>query len=1087
MKDRTVRTARQVAVFLIALWIFSSIGFAQPVSNRYALVLEDPPVSSRFASREQVRSAAALSYRQQIEGRQRSLRSELASRRVTVTGSASTLVNAVFVVAPASRLAELKSLPGVQDVVPLRRYRRSLNRATGLLDAPAAWSALGGTANAGAGIKIGILDSGIDQTHPAFQDPSLPRPPGYPLCSGGDCDYTNNKVIVARSYVRQLAAGTSAANPAADSRPDDYSARDRDGHGTAVASCAAGVTNTGALTITGMAPKAYLGNYKIYGSPEVNDFTSDDVIIQALEDALNDGMDIVSFSSGGPAFNGPLDSGAACGNNPGVPCDLAAQAFENAARAGLVIVAAVGNEGGDGYFYPTFNSISSPADAPSVIAVGATTNSHVFVASVGLSGAGVPSSLQSIPAQPGAGFMPIGAVAAVLVNVTQLGNDGLACTALPGGSLNGAFALIERGTCTFATKLANAQAAGAAGVVFYMADQSAPISPGGLSGSTIPAVMIANSDGLALRSFIDANAGQTAVMNAAGIEQNAAAFNQLAGFSSFGPSAGDAAIKPDLVAVGTSVYMAAQSYDPLGALYSSNGYAVADGTSFATPLTSGAAALVKQAHPDFTAAQVKSALVNTASQDVVTDDSGDPVDVQWLGAGKLDAGAALNAGVAAVPASISFGVVTSTLPATRQIQLINSLPNAVTLAITIVRSSLAAGGNLALDRQAILLGAAGTPAATGTVSLTLSGSVPARGEYSGALVIQGSGVLLRVPYMFLVASGVPANIIPLTGMGFDGTVGQGIPDGIISFKLVDAFGVPVAEAPVSFSSRGGGTLQNADVRTDNYGIAAAEPILGAQPGGYSFTAMAGGLSLTFPGTARRQPAISVAGLTNAATFATQPLVPGSYLTIFGSGLSDTSDSATTATLPLAIDYVNVTFDVPSAGISVPGHLIYVSPTQVNVQVPWELQGQTSAQVKVTIDYSNGNVVTVPVADCGPAFFEVSPGVVAALDLNYKLIGADNPAQRGQIIQLFANGLGPVTNQPASGEPAAVSPLSLTTSTPLVTVGGHPAAVSFSGLAPGFPGLYQVNVTAPPDLSPGTYPISITIGGQTSKSSGISVQ
>src|SRR5262249_10329018 len=146
------------------------------------------------------------------------------------------------------------------------------------------------------GVKIAILDSGIDQTHPAFQDASLAMPAGFPKCTTGDCAFTNNKVIVARSYVSLLAAGSDPANPAADSRPDDYSARDRSGHGTAVAMCAAGETNTGVVTITGVAPKAYLGNYKIYGSPGVNDSTTDQIIITALDDAINDGMDIVSFS-----------------------------------------------------------------------------------------------------------------------------------------------------------------------------------------------------------------------------------------------------------------------------------------------------------------------------------------------------------------------------------------------------------------------------------------------------------------------------------------------------------------------------------------------------------------------------------------------------------------------------------------------------------------------------------------------------------------------------------------------------------------------------------------------------------------------
>ncbi len=129
---------------------------------------------------------------------------------------------------------------------------------------------MGGVSNAGAGIKIGIIDSGIDQTHPAFQDKSLTPPAGFPKCTNNhpeDCNYTNNKVIVARSYIRQQSAGTNPSNVAANSIPDDYSPRDRQGHGTGTASSAAGNVNTGAVTFNGMAPKAFLGNYKVLGSP----------------------------------------------------------------------------------------------------------------------------------------------------------------------------------------------------------------------------------------------------------------------------------------------------------------------------------------------------------------------------------------------------------------------------------------------------------------------------------------------------------------------------------------------------------------------------------------------------------------------------------------------------------------------------------------------------------------------------------------------------------------------------------------------------------------------------------------------------
>jgi minor extracellular serine protease Vpr len=123
---------------------------------------------------------------------------------------------------------------------------------------------------------------------------------------------------------------------------------------------------------------------------------------------------------------------------------------------------------------------------------------------------------------------------------------------------------------------------------------------------------------------------------------------------------------------------------------------------------------------------------------------------------------------------------------------------------------------------------------------------------------------------------------------------------------------------------------------------------------------------------------------------------------------------------------------------------------------------------------------------------VSCGAACALDYpGYKLITTSNPAKRGQIIQLFANGLGPVTNPPADGVAATASPLSETPTTPVVTIGGaRGSQVSFSGLAPGyFPALYQVNVSpCPPSAQTGSaVPISLQIGGATTPAATIPVQ
>jgi len=1102
------RVGKCLSVF--GLLLFGTVAVpalrAQSPKQHYILILDDAPVAERYASAEQARSTEAETYRQQIEAKHQSVKNELASRHFQVTGSASTLLNAIFVVAPKERLAELKAVPGVKGVVTGRRYHLNLNRATGLVNAPAAWNTLGSIQTAGKGMKIAMIDTGIDQTHPAFQDSSLVVPAGFPICKAAypngsevniaNCSaYTNNKVIVARSYTPLDAAGSDPTNPAPDSTPDDYTPRDRVGHGTGTASAAAGVSNTGpqGLTFNGVAPKAFLGNYKVFGSPEVNDGAADDAIIMAIEDALADGMDVASLSLGGPALSGPLDTGATCGLPSGTPCDPLAMTVENAVHAGMVVVIAAGNDG-DGassIVAPTLNSIESPGDAPSAITVGSTTNSHYIANAVQVLGSGVPSSLQSIAGNLGDGPPPSGQTGP-LVDVTQIGDPtGLGCNAFAAGSLHGSFALIERGTCNFAVKVSNAQSAGAAGVVLYMATSDPTIIPGGLSGTNIPTIMIANADGLSLQSFIDANSGHSVTIppNATEILKASGLVNLLSFYSSVGPSIGNNAIKPDLVATGGSenfgadIYLAAQDYDPLGELYSPDRYTAGSGTSFATPLVSGAAALVKQAHPKFSPAQIKSALVNTASQVVTMDENGDVAGVQQLGAGLLNVGAAVQSTITVSPSSISFGVPAA-VPATQSFQVTNAGSSSASLSLVITPAVSSSGSKLALDQQSLTL----APGASATVNLTLSGALGSAGSYSGFVTIQGGSSTIYVPYMFLVGSPAVGNLILLSGPS-DVFAGQDA--GPIIVKLVDSNGVPIPGLNVSFTAEADASFQDIQNITDANGIAAAEAFMGNTPGNtYNFTARFGRLSAPLAATALLQPAITASSVLNAASFTSgQAIAPGSYIAIFGSNLSNTNDSATAAILPLAIDLVTVSFDVPSAQLSVPGHLIFVSPSQVNVQVPWELQGQSSVQIKVSVGdgfgLAFGNVVTVPLSNYSPAFFEIS-GQVAALDSNAHVINSANPATRGQTIQLFANGLGPVSNQPASGDPATASPLSMCTGSATVTIGTTQVSPGFCGLASGFAGLYQLNVTIPTSLAAGSFPITVAIGGHTSKASSISV-
>ena len=1070
-------------VRLILCWVVVSWPLAaQRGWERYALVLEDPPLATQVAARKDLRTAAAREVSVRLEAAQERLRQELVRRDIRVTGSAKTLVNAVFVRATEAQLEELRGLPGVRRVEHLLPLRRHLDEAVKLVGAPQAWNVLGGSGSAGAGVKIGIIDTGIDQDHPAFQDPALRPPPGFPKCQPADCAYTNNKVIVARSYVDLLVWGDDPEV----SRPDDLSPRDRVGHGTALAMIAAGGRASGpSATITGMAPKAFLGNYKVFGSPGVNDTTFHEALLGALEDAFDDGMDIVTMSVGSPALYGALETGAACSEVGANACDVRAQAVENAVRAGMAVVVSAGNDGDLGNLFPTLNTLHTPGTAPSAITVGASTNAHVWFSSVRVAGADVPSNLRDLPARFGDGPRPAGTLRAPLKDVSRTEPDGLACSPVGSGTLTGVVALIQRGVCAFSTKVNNAQKAGAVAAIIYQVDGSDYVfSPVNLAETAIPAVMIGNTDGKNLKGFL-ANLPDREVTLDPALRALRAEFDTVADFSSRGPAIGDASIKPELVAVGTDLYTATQRFDPNGDLYDPSGFTATQGTSFSVPMVAGAAALVKQRNPGFAAAQLKSAVVNTATAEVR--DGSEQARVTAVGAGKLNAEGAVRTNVTVEPATLSFGVVSQgALPMSRTLKIANGSNSRLTVAV--------APRDQDSNARLTLSAASVNEGATTTISVRLEGTLPLPGAYAGAITIRGGAVDLRVPYLYLVGDGAPYNIFPLEGWDFVGHVSELIPGKRITLKLIDRHGVPVRNAPVRFRvTLGGGTIDTADPQTDVYGIAAAKVYLGPQLGEQEFTAEAGGLTVYFNGRARVRPVIETNGVVNAASFERgKAVAPGSYIAIFGRGLSETTRVFSTPYLPLSLARVSVSFDVPAKNLSLPGRLHFVSDSQVNVQAPWELEGLNTVWIKVSIGDSSTAVYTLPLADYSPAFFEYAEPasgrqLIAALDEKYALVGTGNPALRGRIVQLYANGLGPVDNPPPSGEITPPQPLAATRLTPTLTVGGRPATVQFSGLAPYNVGLYQLNVVVPPDAPTGLQAVVISAGGVMSKAATLPIQ
>jgi minor extracellular serine protease Vpr len=171
-----------------------------------------------------------------------------------------TVLNGFGVKLNGASFDSLRAGPGVVSVEPSLTYALSMNRSVGVINAPAAWSALGGVANAGAGMKIGVIDSGIDQTHPFLTDNSLNPPAGFPKFDPGNQQFTSKKVIVARVYFTPNEGKGFTAEALQD-------------HGTHVSGTIAGVNGTTAPAngktpavsgLTGVAPKAFLGNYNVF-------------------------------------------------------------------------------------------------------------------------------------------------------------------------------------------------------------------------------------------------------------------------------------------------------------------------------------------------------------------------------------------------------------------------------------------------------------------------------------------------------------------------------------------------------------------------------------------------------------------------------------------------------------------------------------------------------------------------------------------------------------------------------------------------------------------------------------------------------
>ena len=608
---------------------------------------------------------AVRSYRAQLNARRNELKRWLRANapRAKVTGEYDVSLNAVAVQLNGTPLATIAAAPMVQSAEYNALYHPNLSESYKIINASDAWIAAGGRATAGAGIKIGDIDTGIDHLHPFFDPTGFTYPDGFPKCDAADsashhedqdCNYVSQKVIVAKVFY----------NKAQQQGLDAQAIQD---HGTHTAGIAAGVTGKTAVVngvsiddMSGIAPGAWLGNYNVFPGGVLNARSED--ILNAVDAAIEDGMDVLNLSLGGSYH----------GNN-----DLLAMGLDNAVDAGVVVAVAAGNSG------PGQGTLQSPGRARKIITVAASTNKHF----VGQPFTYPASGGTTIGAAVG-DFPPLPTSSFGLWFNTQL----TACTSVDPGA-SGNVVVVNRGDCTFSTKVRNAIAAGAIGVVVInnVAGDPVAMAKDGGGGDDLPAVMIGKNEGAALRAANPPDASAVATF------QEFVTANQdiLAGFSSQGPTAVDFAVKPDVTSVGVNVLSSITCVGkPETCPGDGTGWAFFSGTSMSTPHIAGSAAVLLNLDSSWSPAQVKSALVNRADL-VVTDAVTGTHDVgpTAQGAGRENLSVSADATTWMDPASASFGRVTVGHPTSVTITLYNPTGSDQTFAVSKLKFTPSTFGN----------------------------------------------------------------------------------------------------------------------------------------------------------------------------------------------------------------------------------------------------------------------------------------------------------------------------------------------------------------------------------------------------------
>jgi subtilisin family serine protease len=696
--------------------------------------------SPAATGRRLANSSAEQSYEKHIERTEAafldSLRGKVSGARVGTR--LRTVYGGLALTAPANRLRDLLKLPGVVAVQEDSPRRTQTDSSPGFIGADAPGT---GDDDAGAGVVVGVLDTGVWPEHPSFAETATSQaPPAKADGTPRTCDFGDNPLTPQGDPFtcnRKLIGGAAfldayLSDPARASEERFHDARDSEGHGTHTASTAAGnalasapVFGTERGPLRGIAPGAWVSVYKVCGVQGC--FASDSAA--AVGQAIRDGVQAINFSISG-------------GTDPSTdPVELA---FLDAYAAGVFVAASAGNSGpGAG----TANHLS-----PWVTTVAASTQRREFVSTLRLSVGGATRTLTGASITAGAGPAPV-----VLAESVQ-GYGKLCGTRPPADAFAGRIVACERGGgIGRVDKGNNVRLGGAVGMILY----NPTLQDVETDNHWLPTVHL--PDGAGFTAFMRAHPqGVTGTFTTG--EKRSGPGDVMAAFSSRGPVG--QFLKPDVTAPGVQV-LAGHTPTPDSVTGGPPGqrFQAIAGTSMSSPHVAGAAAWLKSRHPDWTPGRIRSALMTTATTAVVKEDLRTPADAFDMGAGRIRVDRATTAGLVfdesparfAALAADPVNAVHLNLPSVNapvmpgRLTTVRTATNVTGRTLVYRASATTTAGARITVRPAVLVA---LPGRSVEMSITIQSSAPTR-QFFGSVTLEpaGGGPALHLPVAFVPRPG----------------------------------------------------------------------------------------------------------------------------------------------------------------------------------------------------------------------------------------------------------------------------------------------------------------------------------------------